>query len=87
MARIRIRKIGVHTIEYKGKNTPALSRGLWYTAILIEGLSEEQSELHIYFLNGNSDKMIYDSFTAFAEDWDIIKEYEFEIPFRPVKSA
>ena len=79
----RVRKVTVQYIQYKGKRTPVLEKGYRYIAVLLEVLTDEQSEMHIHFLNGKSEKIIYDSFVSFAEDWNILKEYEFEKAYLP----
>lgn len=79
-------KVSVLKLEYKGKNTAALTKGWHYIAVVIEGFVEDRSEVRLEFQNGESVKITYDSFVFFAQDWNIIGEFEFEECFLPAKS-
>lgn len=82
MSKIQITQVKGLTIEYKGKNdVPGLERNTRYDAILIEGFTDKCSELHVYLQNSERDRIIYDSFLFFAEDWDIIGTINFTAPY------
>ena len=84
--KIQITEISVLNVEYKGERTATLETGYNYIVVAIEGFNDGQSEIILEFQNGNQDRMIYNSFVAFAKDWKIIREFKFEKCFLPIKT-
>lgn len=82
--KIQITNVTVNDLEYIGKKHPFLNIGYHYTAVLIEGYRDEGSIIWIDFMNTGCNKIIYDSFVGFAEDWKIIGEYPFKECFLPI---
>jgi len=83
--KIQIAQISVKDMEYIGERHPCLNKGYRYTAVLIEGFTDEGTVLFVEFMNTGCSKIIYDSFVGFAEDWKIIGEYKFKECFLPIK--
>ena len=86
--KIQITSVSVKNIEYTGARHPCLNIGYRYIAVLVEGYSEQRenrlgSIVWVEFMNTGCNKMIYDSFVAFAEDWNIVGDYKFEECFLP----
>ncbi len=75
--KIQITSVSVKNMEYVGTTHPCINKGYKYTAVLIEGYRDEGSVVWIDFMNTGCNRMIYDSFVAFAEDWKIIGDYPF----------
>ncbi len=87
MAKMQIVKIGVHNIEYKGRNMPALRKGVNYVAVIVEGFVGDRTEVVLEFKNGTQDRMIYDSFVSFAQDWNILSEFKFKDCYIPDRAG
>jgi len=83
--KIQITSVSVKEIEYTGATHPCINKGYRYTAVLIEGYSEQGSVVWVDFMNTGCNKIIYDSFVAFAEDWNIIGDYKFQKAYLPAK--
>lgn len=84
---MRINNAKIHKIEYVGEHTGGLEHGYIYTVILVEANLQNGTEIHLFFQNGDTTKIIYDSFISFAKDWRMVKEIEFEGAYLPVKKG
>jgi hypothetical protein len=87
MSKIQIAKISVLNLEYKGDRTASLEKGYHYIAVIIEGFTDDRSEIVLEFQNCSQDTMRYDSFIYFAKDWGIISEFKFNKCYLPIKTT
>jgi hypothetical protein len=80
MSKIQITDISVIDLEYLGPATPTLSNNAVYTAVIIEGVTEDESEVIMEFQNTNQPTMTYNSFVDFAKDWRVLGDHKFVSP-------